>query len=151
MVASGRRGALKSTGLEPPFVGRDRELRLVKELFHASAEERAAHLVSAMGIAGIGKSRLAWEFYKYFDGLVDNVYWHRGRCLAYGEGVTYWALADMVRMRARISEDDDDVIARSKLEAALSEHLLDDEERQFVEPLLASLLGIAGADFARAP
>jgi class 3 adenylate cyclase/tetratricopeptide (TPR) repeat protein len=142
-VASGRRGALKSAGLEPPFVGRDRELRLVKELFHASAEERTAHLVSAMGIAGIGKSRLAWEFYKYFDGLVETVYWHRGRCLAYGEGVTYWALADMVRMRARISEDDDDATARSKLEATLSEHLLDNEERLFVEPLLASLLGIA--------
>ena len=142
-VASGRRGALKSAGLEPPFTGRDRELRLVKELFHASAEERTAHLVSAMGIAGIGKSRLAWEFYKYFDGLVDNVYWHRGRCLAYGEGVTYWALADMVRMRARISEDDDDTAARSKLEATLSEHLLDNDERAFVEPLLASLLGIA--------
>jgi len=142
-VSSGRRGALKSTGLEPPFVGRDRELRLVKELFHASAEERTAHLVSAMGIAGIGKSRLAWEFYKYFDGLVDNVYWHRGRCLAYGEGVTYWALADMVRMRARISEDDDDTTARSKLDATLTEHLLDNEERRFVEPLLASLLGIA--------
>ncbi len=142
-VTSGRRGALKSTGLEPPFVGRDRELRLVKELFHASAEERTAHFVSAMGIAGIGKSRLAWEFYKYFDGLVDNVYWHRGRCLAYGEGVTYWALADMVRMRARISEDDDDTTARSKLDATLSEHLLDSDERRFVEPLLASLLGIA--------
>ena len=144
-VASGRRGALKSTGLEPPFVGRDRELRLVKELFHASAEEHTAHLVSAMGIAGIGKSRLAWEFYKYFDGLAETVYWHRGRCLAYGEGVTYWALADMVRMRARISEDDDDAIARSKLDATLGEHLLDNEERRFVEPLLASLLGIAEA------
>nr|MBA2641588.1 AAA family ATPase [Actinomycetota bacterium] len=142
-VVSGRKGALKSTGLEPPFVGRDRELRLVKELFHASSGERTAHLVSAMGIAGIGKSRLAWEFYKYFDGLVDNVYWHRGRCLAYGEGVTYWALADMVRMRARISEDDDDTTARSKLEATLSEHLLDSDERAFVEPMLASLLGIA--------
>ena len=142
-VSSGRRGALKSTGLEPPFVGRDRELRLVKELFHASADERTAHLVSAMGIAGIGKSRLAWEFYKYFDGLVDNVYWHRGRCLAYGEGVTYWALADMVRMRCRISEDDADATARSKLEATLSEHILDADERAFVEPLLASLLGIS--------
>ena len=142
-VASGRRGALKSTGLEPPFVGRDRELRLVKELFHASADEKRAHLVSAMGIAGIGKSRLAWEFYKYFDGLVDNVYWHRGRCLAYGEGVTYWALADMVRMRARISEDDDDATARSKLAATLDEHILDADERTFVEPLLMSLLGIA--------
>ena len=142
-VTSGRRGALKSSGLEPPFVGRDRELRLIKELFHGSPDKRTAHLVSAMGIAGIGKSRLAWEFYKYFDGLVDNVYWHRGRCLAYGEGVTYWALADMVRMRARISEDDDDATARSKLEATLSEHLLHSDERAFVEPMLANLLGIA--------
>jgi hypothetical protein len=40
--------------------------------------------------------RLAWEFYKYFDGLPQLTYWHRGRCLAYGEGVTYWALADAV-------------------------------------------------------
>ena len=142
-VASGRRGALKSTGLEPPFTGRDRELRLVKELFHACADEKTPHLVSAIGIAGIGKSRLAWEFYKYFDGLVDNVYWHRGRCLAYGEGVTYWALADMVRMRCRISEEDDDATARSKLEATLDEHILDADERRFVEPMLASLLGIA--------
>ena len=58
------------------------------------------------GIAGIGKSRLVWEFYKYFDGLAQVIYWHRGRCLSYGEGVTYWALADMVRMRCRISEDE---------------------------------------------
>jgi len=141
-VASGRRGALKSTGLEAPFVGRDRELRLVKELFHAAADEQTAHLVSVVGIAGIGKSRLGWEFYKYFDGLADTVYWHRGRCLAYGEGVTYWALADMVRMRARISEEDDEATARSKLEATLSEHLLEAEERRFVEPKLAHLLGL---------
>jgi class 3 adenylate cyclase/tetratricopeptide (TPR) repeat protein len=141
-VVSGRQGALKSTGLEPPFVGRDRELRLVKELFHASADERTAHLVSAIGIAGIGKSRLAWEFYKYFDGLADTVYWHRGRCLSYGEGVTYWALADMVRMRCRIAEDDDDPATRSKLEATLSEVLLDADERAFVEPRLAALIGL---------
>ena len=88
-IISGRQGAQRSVGLEAPFVGRDRELRLVKELFHASAEERKAHLVSVTGIAGIGKSRLVWEFYKYFDGLADTVYWHRGRCLAYGDGVTY--------------------------------------------------------------
>ena len=95
------------TGLEAPFVGRDRELRQIKDLFHACADEGKAHLVSVTGIAGIGKSRLAWEFYKYFDGLADTVYWHRGRCLAYGEGVTYWALADMVRMRCRIAEEED--------------------------------------------
>ncbi|HZO62217.1 MAG TPA: adenylate/guanylate cyclase domain-containing protein, partial [Gaiellaceae bacterium] len=55
-VTAARAGALKSTGLEPPFVGRDRELRLVKELFHTSADEQKAHLVSVVGIAGIGKS-----------------------------------------------------------------------------------------------
>ena len=56
--------------------------------------------------AGIGKSRLAWEFEKYIDGLIDDIWWHRGRCLAYGEGVAYWALAEMVRMRAGILEDE---------------------------------------------
>jgi class 3 adenylate cyclase len=64
-VTAGRGGALKSAGLEPPFVGRDRELRLVKDLFHACAAQRRAHLVSVVGIAGIGKSRVAWEFEKY--------------------------------------------------------------------------------------
>jgi class 3 adenylate cyclase/tetratricopeptide (TPR) repeat protein len=141
-VVSGRAGALKSAGLEPPFVGRERELKLIKELFHGSAHNRRAHLVSVTGIAGIGKSRLAWEFYKYFDGIVDNVYWHRGRCLAYGEGVAYWALADMVRMRCLISEDEAPGPAREKLRSTLVEHLLDSEERSFVEPCLAHLLGL---------
>ena len=142
-VVSGLRGSLKSQGLEPPFVGRDRELRLVKELFHGSADERKAHLVSVTGIAGIGKSRLAWEFYKYFDGIADTVYWHRGRCLSYGEGVTYWALADMVRMRCRIAEDEQPATAKEKLRATLEEHILDAEEREFLEPRLAHLLGLA--------
>ncbi len=141
-VVSGARGALKSEGLEAPFVGRDRELRLIKDLFHASTEERTAHLVSVTGVAGIGKSRLAWEFYKYFDGLAEIVYWHRGRCLAYGEGVTYWALADMVRMRCRIGEDESAEPALAKLRATLEEHLLDDDERRFVEPRLAQLVGL---------
>src|SRR5689334_17356589 len=86
-VVSGVRGTLKSAGLEAPFVGRDRELRLIKELFHASADEGKAHLVSVVGFAGFGKSRLAWEFYKYFDGVSQLINYHRGRCLAYGEGV----------------------------------------------------------------
>ena len=141
-VISERKGAHRSVGLEAPFVGRDRELRLVKDLFHASADERKAHLVSVTGIAGIGKSRLAWEFSKYIDGLADDVYWHRGRCLAYGEGVTYWALADMIRMRSRIAEDEPPDSALRKLRATLSEHLLDAGERSFVEPRLAQLLGL---------
>jgi class 3 adenylate cyclase len=145
-VVSARRGELRSDGLEAPFVGRDRELRQVKELFHASAEERKAHLVSITGIAGIGKSRLAWEFYKYFDGIVETVWWHRGRCLAYGEGVTYWALADMVRMRCQIAEDDQPQQVLEKLRATLSEHVLDADERRFVERGLAQLLGVGDAE-----
>ena len=142
-VVSGARGSLKSTGLEAPFVGRDRELRQIKDLFHTCAEERKAHLISVTGIAGIGKSRLGWEFYKYFDGLPQLTYWHRGRCLAYGDGVTYWALADMVRMRCRIVEDEEPASALEKLRSTLEEHIPDPEERRFVEPRVAQLLGLA--------
>jgi class 3 adenylate cyclase/tetratricopeptide (TPR) repeat protein len=141
-VTAARAGALKSAAVEPPFVGRDRELRLVKELFHASAEERKAHLVSVVGIAGIGKSRLAWEFEKYIDGLIDEIWWHRGRCLAYGEGVAYWALAEMVRMRARIGEEEPGDEALAKLRATLDLHIPDEEERAWLEPRLAHLLGL---------
>jgi class 3 adenylate cyclase/tetratricopeptide (TPR) repeat protein len=144
-VTAGRAGALKGEGLDPPFVGRDRELRLVRDLFHASAEEKKAHLVSVGGVAGIGKSRLSWEFEKYVDGLIDDVWWHRGRCLAYGDGVAYWALAEMVRMRCGILEEEEPSAARAKLAAALLEHIPDPEERQWVEPRLAHLLALEGA------
>ena len=141
-VTAGRGGALKSAGLEPPFVGRDRELRLVKELFHETADEQRAHLVSVTGIAGIGKSRLGWEFFKYMDGLEEGVWWHRGRCLAYGEGVAFWALAEMVRMRAGIVEGEDPASAREKVRTALDAFVVDDEERRFVEPRILHLLGL---------
>jgi class 3 adenylate cyclase/tetratricopeptide (TPR) repeat protein len=145
-VVAGARGQLKSQGLEAPFVGRERELRLMKDLFHTTADERKAHLVSVTGIAGIGKSRIGWEFYKYFDGIAETVWWHRGRCLAYGEGVTYWALADMVRMRCRIAEDEDESTGVEKLRATLAEHIVDTEERAFVEPRVLQLLGWGGAE-----
>jgi class 3 adenylate cyclase/tetratricopeptide (TPR) repeat protein len=141
-VTAGRGGALKSAGLEPPFVGRDRELRLVKEIFHATADEQRAHLVSVIGIAGIGKSRLGWEFFKYMDGLEEVVWWHRGRCLAYGEGVAFWALAEMVRMRAGIVEGETGDTAREKVGATLDTFVVDEEERRFVEPRMLHLLGL---------
>ncbi len=141
-VVAGVRGALKSEGLEAPFVGRDRELRLVKDLFHASAEEQRAHLVTVAGIAGIGKSRLAWEFYKYMDGLSGVFYWHRGRCLSYGDGVAHWALAEMVRGRAGIFEGEDAAASAAKLHSAVEQHLADPDERRWVEPRLAHLIGV---------
>jgi predicted ATPase/class 3 adenylate cyclase len=141
-VVAGTGGGLRSTGLEAPFVGRDRELKTVKDLYFAVADQRRAQLVSLIGIAGIGKSRLAWEFYKYFDGLPQVTWYHRGRCLAYGEGVAYWALAEMVRMRARIAEGEDQASALAKLQATVEEHVPDPEERKWVEPRLAHLIGL---------
>ena len=141
-VTAARGGALRSTQLEPPFVGRDREFRLVKELYHGCADDGTSRLLSVVGIAGIGKSRLAWEFEKYLDGLADDVWWHRGRCLAYGDGVAYWALAEMVRMRARIAEEEPADVAVEKLRVVLADAVSDDGERAWVEPRLAHLLAL---------
>jgi predicted ATPase/class 3 adenylate cyclase len=141
-ITAGRGGRLTSDLLEPPFVGRERELRLLKELYHASVDERKAHLVSVVGIAGIGKTRLASELEKYFDGVAQNVQWHRGRCLAYGEGVSYWALAEMVRMRAGILEGEEPESARAKLQSALERYVDHSEEREWIEPRLGQLLAL---------
>jgi tetratricopeptide (TPR) repeat protein len=123
-------------------VGRDRELKLVKDLFHACVDEGKAHLVQVSGIAGIGKSRLGWEVFKYMDGLQRLFFWHRGRCLAYGEGVTYWALAEMVRGRAGILEGEDRASAAAKLHEAVELYVEGTEDRRFVETRLAHLLGM---------
>jgi predicted ATPase/class 3 adenylate cyclase len=141
-VVAGRGGEGRAARLEAPFVGRDRELRLVKELFHAAADESRSHLMLVVGIAGIGKSRLAWEFEKYIDGLAADVWWHRGRCLSYGDGVAYWALAEMMRMRAGIAEEETEGEALGKLRRVVEEFVADPEERALVEPRLQHLLGL---------
>ncbi|HZB02322.1 MAG TPA: adenylate/guanylate cyclase domain-containing protein [Actinomycetota bacterium] len=142
VVGLRRAATARGTFLEPPFTGRARELRMIKELFHDSAEHSRVHLASVQGVAGIGKSRLVWEFNKYIDGLVEDVWWHQGRCLAYGEGVAFWALAEMVRGRAGILEDEDSSSAVGKLTASIDQHISDETERRFVAPRLAHLLGL---------
>ena len=144
-VVATRGGSQRSTSLEPPFTGRERELRLLKELFHASAEEHKAHVVSITGIAGIGKSRLGWELTKYLDGLAILVRYAAGRCLAYGDGVTYWALAEMVRRRADIVEGDAPEVARAKLVKHLAELFPNEDERRWIESRLLVLLGLGEA------
>ena len=111
------RGIGRIEGLEPPFVGRDVEFRLVRDAFHASGRERRARLVSITGEAGVGKSRLAWEFSKYTDGLASGTFWHEGRSPAYGEGVSFWALGEMVRKRCGLLEADDDATTRARVAA----------------------------------
>jgi class 3 adenylate cyclase/tetratricopeptide (TPR) repeat protein len=139
------RGVGRSERLEPPFVGRAEELGLVKELLNATARDKSARLVSVSGIAGIGKSRLSWELRKYVDDLAETVYWHEGRSPAYGEGITFWPLGEMVRMRAGINESEDAASSRSKLTSSLSTYISDPEERGWIEPRLAHLLGLGEA------
>jgi class 3 adenylate cyclase/tetratricopeptide (TPR) repeat protein len=142
-VLSGIGGAQRVDGLEAPLLGRDAELRTIKELFHATAERRTPRLVVVSGPAGVGKSRLGWEFEKYIDGLAGSVKWHRGRCLSYGDGVAFWALAAIVRQRLGIAEEDAANVAASKLAEGLSTYVKDPEERGYVAARLSRLLGVA--------
>jgi class 3 adenylate cyclase/tetratricopeptide (TPR) repeat protein len=139
-VVAGAGGARRGAGLEAPFIARERELAAVVEAAEQSAREGMARLVAVTGEAGTGKSRLVWEFFKYLDGIEDQRFWHQGRCLSYGEGVAYWALAEMVRTRAGIDEDESPAAAREKLRAAVHQHVGDERERRLVEPRLAHLL-----------
>jgi tetratricopeptide (TPR) repeat protein len=141
-VVAERGGRNRSESLEAPFVGRDDELRLFKDLFHATNREHRARLVSVIGPAGIGKSRLAWEFLKYVDGLSDLVWWHDGRSPAYGDGISFWALGEMIRARSGLLETDDERTTRTKIATTLAEHSPDEEERRWIEPALLALLGI---------
>jgi class 3 adenylate cyclase len=141
-VVAERGGLGRSEGIEAPFVGRDDELRLLKDLLHATGRERRVRLVSVTGQAGVGKSRLAWEFLKYIDGVLEPIYFHQGRSPAFGEGVTYWALGEMVRRRAKLAESDDEPTTRERIGATLAEYVPDEAERRRLEPALLSLLGV---------
>jgi class 3 adenylate cyclase len=144
-VLSAVGGAQRVDGLEAPLTGRDAELRTIKDLFHAAAERNVPRLVLVSGPAGVGKSRLGWEFEKYADGLAESVWWHRGRCLSYGEGVTFWALAEIVRQRLGIAEEDPAEIAAGKLAAGMDRFVPDAAERAYVGPRLGRLLGVPAA------
>ncbi len=88
--------------LSAPLVGRESELELLENTFTRTVRDARATLVTLYGEAGVGKSRLAREF---VDGL-ERATVLRGRCLPYGEGVTYWSVAEMVKASAGISDDD---------------------------------------------
>ncbi len=131
-------------GLEAGFLGRERELRVAKEALHGCIDDRRARLVSVVGAAGVGKSRLHWELFKYVDGIADTLLWHTGRCLPYGDGVAYWALAEIVRARLDIAEEDPLDQVGAKLDAGLTRWVGADTDREFLRPRLAALLGAPG-------
>jgi class 3 adenylate cyclase/tetratricopeptide (TPR) repeat protein len=141
-VVAERGGRNRSETLEAPFVGRQDELRLLKDLFHATSREGRPRLMSVVGPAGIGKTRLAWEFLKYADGLADPVWWHDGRSPAYGDGISFWALGEMVRERCGLAETDDAATTRARVTAAVARHVPDPAERRWIEGALLALLGV---------
>jgi class 3 adenylate cyclase/tetratricopeptide (TPR) repeat protein len=139
-VVAGAGGARRTAGLEAPFTGRDAELQAIIEAAERSAVQRRAVHVTVVGEPGAGKSRLLWEFFKYLDGIEELRWWHQGRSLSYGEGVGYWGLAEMVRARAGILEEDEPAAARQKLHETVLQFVPEERERRLVEPRLAHLL-----------
>jgi len=141
-VVAERGGRNRTEALEAPFVGRADELRLLKDLFHATERDRRVRLISVVGPAGIGKTRLARELGLYLDGIAENVFWHVGRSPAYGQGITFWALGEMVRARAGLLETDDEETTRTKVAEVVARFVPDESEQQWIEPALLALLGI---------
>ena len=144
-VVAQRGGSGRSDLPEPPFVGRDEELRMLKDLIASTGRDRRTRLVSITGPGGIGKSRLAWELEKYIDGIVGAIYWHRGRSPSYGEGVTFWALGEMVRRRVGLAETDDEATTREQIRGSVEQFVPAEDDRRWVEPALLTLLGLEPA------
>src|SRR5262249_28299195 len=125
-----------------PLVGRDRELGLLRDLLVRVREESSPQLVTLVGVPGIGKSRLVHELFRAVEVGGVLTFWRQGRSLPYGEGVTFWALAEMVKAQAGIVESDDDEAARRKLERAVADLVDDSGEVKMLEAHLAPLIGV---------
>jgi class 3 adenylate cyclase/tetratricopeptide (TPR) repeat protein len=132
------------TGHNGPFVGRDTELRTLKELLRSVASERRMNVVSVVGIAGIGKSRLAWELEHAPSEAKPRAAWYAGRAPGYGEGIAFAPLAEMVRRSAGIAESDPAEVQRRALAEALGRLIPDDAERAWIEPRLLALFEPGG-------
>ena len=130
-----REGAERPRRLDAPIVGRELELAALNHRLHEAIEERRCRLVTVIGEAGVGKSRLVDEFVR----SLDDVAFLRGRCLPYGEGITFWPLAEAVRQAAGILERDTTEVALQKLSA-----LSGDSE---AEDRVASAIGLSPAEF----
>jgi class 3 adenylate cyclase len=130
---------------QAPLVGRKEELSLVLNTLARARRQEAVQLVTVVGVAGIGKSRLVWELQRALEETAEPVTWRRGRCLPYGEGVAYWALDEIVKSEAGILEADDAATAEEKLRSSVREFVRDPGEAPWVEEHLRPLVGLAGA------
>jgi predicted ATPase/class 3 adenylate cyclase len=135
-IRAKQRGERPQLGMEAKLVGRDEELTVLKETFRRVQGEARPALVTVVGPAGVGKTRLVRELERYVEGLPESVYWRRGRCLAYGN-TSYSALADAVKAQCEILEDDASDVALKKTEQAVRELFGDTD----VAPQIAALVG----------
>lgn len=140
-ASRGRYGADSAEATPSPFVGRTHELALLKALHARAAREGSAQLVTVAGEPGVGKSRLVREFRAFVDWQPERASWRQGRCLPYGEGITFWALGEIVKSQAGILESDSPHEASDKLAAAIGAVIEDPTERDWLKTRLALLVG----------
>ena len=141
IAARSRFGVDIEPGTATPLVGRTGELSLLQGLFERVMRDQTPQLVTLSGEPGVGKSRLTREFRTFIDDLPDLVSWRQGRCLPYGEGITFWALGEVVKSHAGILENDGPEEAADKLAVAV-EIVEDEREREWIRARLGPLIGI---------
>lgn len=124
--------------LESPMVGRERERRRLHDAFEQAVSDRSCQLFTVLGAAGVGKSRLVQEF---LDDLSGEALIARGRCLPYGEGITYWPLMEAIKNAAVLDDAGDHEQSRRKLAALLE----GEEEGERVAQRVAEAIGLADA------
>ena len=122
-----------------PLVGREREVQLLVGTLARARQQRSPELVTLVGVPGIGKSRLVGELFHSIEESGELTFWRQGRSLPYGEGVSYWALAEMVKAQAGILETDGDEEVGAKLRTAVEQLL--DEDVEWVVSHLRPLVG----------
>ena len=125
------------------LVGRERELGVIRDAFERARHERTPQLLTLVGVPGIGKSRLVYELSRIADADPELVTWRQGRCLAYGDGVTLWALSEIVKAQAGIVEQDTPDDVEQKLGASVDDVLADTGDAKWVESQLRSLVGLS--------
>ncbi len=131
-----------------PFLGRDAELHLLTSTFDRTVREQAVQLVTIIGEPGVGKSRLLHEFRMVIDDRPDLVSWRQGRCLSYGDGITFWALGEIIKAQAGIRDSDDPTVAGEKLGRAVDTLFDDDTTAKWVRTRLEPIAGVVGSDEA---
>jgi class 3 adenylate cyclase/tetratricopeptide (TPR) repeat protein len=142
----GRFGVDVERRADIPFVGRQRELTLLKDAYARALADSSLQLVTMTGEPGVGKTRLIAEFQNFVDHQPETVWWRQGRCLPYGEGITFWALGEIVKAHVGILESDGPEEVGAKLGAALETLVEDESDREWFRTRLAPLIGAQGTD-----